>query len=207
MNGKILFSACVVIVAAIPPSAARTSKAMRCLALGVGTWTPSPPGDIWRSSRRLNMTSAIDSWLSTFAGRHGWRVIQFVPDEPKAEASSPAPEYDRAWLWLATTPDSLLLLRPAMLSEGMEVRGAWTGDTLRGRAHAFSDAIDIVNGIARSPRANAYGVRDACKESEAAAIAAAAVERLRSADQPDTALAAHEDSIWTAKVSRQLEQD
>jgi hypothetical protein len=206
MIGKILFSSCVAITAAVLPSAAQRSAPVRCLALGVGAWTPSLPEAIWSSSRRLSLTSVSADQLADFAGRRGWRVAQFLPDEPRAGAPSPAPAYDTPWVWLAPAFDSLLLTRPAMLSEGMEVRGTWVADTLRGRAHAFSDAIDMVNGAARSPRANAYGVRFSCKDSTAAAIAVATVERLRCTDQPDAALGAREDSVWTVELSRPAQE-
>ncbi|HET7111262.1 MAG TPA: hypothetical protein VFI41_10325, partial [Gemmatimonadales bacterium] len=75
-------------------------------------------------------------------------------------------------------------------------------DTLRGRAHAFADAIDVVNGVARSPRANAYAVRFPCKDSAAGTIAAATVERLSRMDQPDAALGTREDSVWTVEMVR-----
>jgi hypothetical protein len=130
-----------------------------------------------------------------------WRVAELEPLSRKDAASARNPEYERAWVWSSPRPDSLVLLRPPILSEGVEVVGVWTADTLRGRAHAFSDAIDLDR---RSPRANAYGVRYSCWDAQAAMRASAAVEAFRASDVPDSVLAAREDSAWVAELRAQF---
>jgi len=106
-----------------------------------------------------------------------------------------AAENGRAWFWRAPLGDSLIILRPSMLSEGLEFRGLWKGDTLRGRAFAFSDNLSPQN-----PRANVYGVRFECRNHESAERALAAVETLRERDVPNTQLGIREDSQYWAEI-------
>ena len=206
MRGKAWLTFVVTLVSLGPWQPSAPVTADWCVTVGVGEWLPRPAGAIWSTSRELILTNKLDPYVPNFDGRHGWRVVEFRVLHGQSKVPARSSEYDWGWVWLTPTPDSLLLVRPAMLSEGMEVRGAWTADTLRGRAHAYSDAIGMVNGIAHSPRANAYGRRYACQNPAAAAEALATVEQLRLADRPDAGLTAREDSAWTGELLRQLQQ-
>jgi hypothetical protein len=139
------------------------------------------------------LTDRHDSLLT---GRIGddWSEIAIAGDvKSQSEATRHLPSDQPAfreffWSWRAPHPDSLELLRPAALSNGLEVHGAWTGDTLLGRAHVFSDAI----WPSRDPRANAYLVRYRCGDVQLAAVASQRLELFLAVDRPDSAQNARE---------------
>jgi hypothetical protein len=170
-----------------------------CIALGVGTWTPETSLGIWRGSRLLTLTDRVEHGFDGVGSGRGWRAIDLAPPEAGGAPELLSAEYERAWLWNMPAPESLVVLRPAILSEGMSMEGAWRGDTLKGRAHAFSDAVGL-----RSPRANAYAVRYSCQARGADQRAMAAVEHLRLLDVADEPLAAREDSLWLIDVNARL---
>jgi hypothetical protein len=58
--------------------------------------------------------------------------------------------------------------------------GRWQGDTLRGRAHGFSDVFTPNS----DPRANAYAIRYRCEASGADEAASRAIQALVIADRP-----------------------
>jgi hypothetical protein len=145
------------IALSIPAYSWPDPKAPVCVAVGIGAWIPEHEGGIWPQSRALTLSRKAEHDFNGLLGRQGWRAIVLEPiGAPVASDSEDdaIPELDRAWFWVAPTADSLIIVRPAMLSEGMEVVGVWISDTLRGRASAFSDA-----GPVHLPRANAYGLR------------------------------------------------
>ena len=173
-----------------------------CLTVGVGIWTPEFTGAIWPRSRSMRLLDKQEPYYRPDGSlSNQWRVAELEPLSGKKATPFHDPEYERAWVWTSPTPDSLVILRPAILSEGVEFVGAWTADTLRGRAYAFSDAIDLDRA---SPRANAYAVRYSCLDAQAALQASAAVEALRSSDVPDSALGAREDSARVAELRAQF---
>ncbi len=161
-----------------------------CLALGSGTWTPSEPEARWTRARTLVLTDS----LVIDEGGTTWRHATFADAQRRDE-------YDRAWRWAAPTADSLVILRPAILSNGMQVSGQWQGDTLKARASVFSDGARP--GL---PRANGYAIRFQCADSTAAANAFATLVLLRARDVPDLALGLLEDSIYVASWNRQRER-
>ncbi len=128
-------------------------------------------------------------------GHTGWREVRFADaHEPSAD---PRRDYDVAWVWLNPSPDSLLLLRPAMLSQGMIVRGTWHGDALHGRGETFADLIRFPR-----PRANMYAVRYRCDKNQARSAAFSTLAKLQQADVPDPALHAAEDSADSRALTR-----
>jgi hypothetical protein len=169
-----------------------SAQAPSCIALGVGAWAPGQPGPIWTTSRRIILTSDREHDIDGVGGRQGWRRARLGSDKP-------ASELERAWFWVAPTADSLVLLRPAMLSEGIEFVGRWEADTLKARAHAFSDVI-----LPGTPRANAYGIRYACDANQSAEIALAALASLQRLDIPNPTLGAAEDSVYWADIQRRF---
>jgi hypothetical protein len=187
-----LLSICGVYLAAGgPPYHDGTVVQDFCLALGFGAWQPAqpywfPPG--WTAHAPDLQLRDRPGRLSAFEGWREWKEV------------GPAPVLagDTVWhfknsdgvlelrvAWLATmwrsTRDTLELLRPAALSDGFQVRGQWSADTLHGRAHAFSDLVSPES----DPRANAYGIRYACDDPEGAGRAATALHRYIEEDRPD----------------------
>jgi hypothetical protein len=190
--------AAVLVLAAAGAATIHAQTRPTCVALGVGTWLPRTPGPIWRGTRVLVLTAKRERDMDAVGARRGWRAVTMQPLDRSGSGPTPLREYDRAWLWLAPGADSLVLLRPAILSEGMRVAGAWTGDTVLGRASAFFDAIR-----GAYPRANAYGVRFRCGDASAAEAARLAVERFRRTDVPNEGLGAREDSLQQAQRRQQ----
>lgn len=171
-----------------------------CLVLGVGEWSTVQTESIWKGTRALVL---LDERSEAHDGSHGlptWHRVRWLG--PGAEGGRVSDEYEGGWGWAATDDDSLAILRPAMLSEGMFIRGSWNADTLTGRAHAFSDAVWYP-----MQRANAYAVRFDCEIPRGRADAQAAVERLRQRDRPDAAMNAHEDSLDQAEWKRRFERE
>jgi hypothetical protein len=92
------------------------------------------------------------------------------------------------------------LIRSAALSVGLSVNGAWRGDTLRGRAHGFSDVVSP----STDPRANAYGIRYDCGARAAADAAGRTLHDLLASDRADSLRNAREDSLERARWDRIL---
>lgn len=179
---------------AIAPRPRTDQAAPVCLALGVGVWMPSDGWRIWPYSRGLTLSRQVAHDFDGMGHGRGWRDIVLEPASAPADSGG-IPEWDRAWFWFAPTPDSLIVLRPAIFSAGVEFVGVWSLDTLRARATAFSDAEQP-----HLPHANAYGVPYKCGDTAALARALATVERFRALDVPNELLNAQEDSIENARA-------
>ena len=165
----------------------QVGSANTCLVVGVGVWLPPYDGAMWRRSRTITLSSQRVRLPPLLRRALWWRVDVH---QELSRGTRPQLMYaDRGWLWTAPSDDSLVLLRPAMLSEGAEISGAWIHDTLRGRAVAFSDVLDP-----HPPRANAFAVRYRCDDGRAAASAQRVVSKLRISDKPDSGANAREDS-------------
>ena len=152
----------------------------RCLVLGWGPWHPAEPTARWRGTRVLTLLDVQDAATDSLSRRVGWRKVRLEPYEAAGRQEDPlgyAAYADSVWLWLAPTPDSLRLLRPAIESRGFAVAGRWQGDTLRGRGHTFSDYVPIP--AVPEPVAAVYAVRYVCDRASDRAKALAAIERWR----------------------------
>ena len=171
-----------------------TAQSASCLAVGVGAWSPRNPGPIWTGSRTITLKRGTVNDFDGIGGRKGWREV--VLGDGKSSS-----EYERGWAWIAPTKDSLMLVRPAMLSEGIWFVGRWRADTLTGRAHAFSDATGP-----GSPRANAFGIRYQCGAAQGAADALSALAALQRSDVPDPALGAVEDSTYQVEIRQRVRE-
>lgn len=167
-----------------------------CLVIGAGQWLPPDPGSIWPGNSALRLLDTAVSTPDSMLGRAGWRELQFIDvHEPRPD---PLRDYGFAWGWLSPSPDSLLLLRPAMLSQGVIVRGSWNADTLRGRGVTFADLV-----LFPMPRANMYAVKYPCDDMRARSAAFSALAKLEQSDVPDPALNAAEDRADSNEFARQ----
>lgn len=176
---------------------ARAQSLPDCLVVGAGQWSPRQPGSIWGQTRSLVLLQDAAPGFDASLGHADWREVRFN-DRPDT-TSAGAHEYDIGWAWVSPAPDSLLLLRPSMLSPGMIVRGGWKADKLRGRGVAFTDAVRFP-----APRASIYAVRYHCRSAKSRAAAFNAVERLRKSDVSDTALNAIEDQRERIQIDSAL---
>ena len=165
-----------------------------CLALGSGQWSPPDPGPIWPGNTALQLTDTAAAIPDSMLGHTGWREVCFA--DAQVPSADPRRDYDFAWAWLSPSPDSLLLLRPAMLSQGMNMRGTWSADTLRGRGVTFADLVRFP-----MPRANMYAVRYSCDSNRGRSAAFSALVRLQQADVPDPVLNAAEDRADSIKLT------
>ncbi len=156
-----------------------------CIAIGFGTWMPHRPDWLsrswWREPPHLRLLLDVeasihgDQWFSLGFAPRGDSLLQLTPK------SRPARLADFLWVWRAPTADSLHLIRFAALSVGLSVLGRWQDDTLRGRAHGFSDVFTPNS----DPRANAYAIRYRCETPGADEAASRAIQALVTADRPD----------------------
>ncbi|HET8762316.1 MAG TPA: hypothetical protein VFM12_02810 [Gemmatimonadales bacterium] len=167
-----------------------------CLVLGDGQWLPPDHGPIWPGNRALQLADSPSSVPDSMLGRTGWRAVRFT--DAHERGADRRRDYDSAWGWLSPSPDSLLLLRPAMLSQGMIVRGSWNADTLRGRGVTFADLV-----LFPMPRANMYAVKYPCDDMRARSAAFSALAKLEQSDVPDPALNAAEDRADSTEFARQ----
>jgi hypothetical protein len=195
------------------------ARAQTCVALGYGHWIPAAPE--WLPSPWFERPPHVRLHVApTRAARlfqtRGWKAVGAAPDlgadtlwtKPRADGGVmyPFDVGDVFGGWRAPQHDSLELRRLASLSWDVEVLGRWFGDTLRARAHTFSDA----RAFESEPRANAYGIRYPCQGRGSAAAADRALHDLLERDRPDTALARQEarlleqmiDSITDAAKAR-----
>jgi len=135
------------------------------------------------------------------ASTHGeqWYSIGFAPrgDSVSREPSSTRPVRMASflWGWRAPTADSVALIRFAALSVGLSIHGEWLGDTLRGRAHGYSDVVSPDS----DPRSNAYGVRYNCESTTAVQDARRALADLVRSDRSDTLQNAREAAAERAR--------
>ncbi len=175
-----------------------------CIAIGFGSWMPHRPDWLSRSwwyepphLRLLLDVQAViygDQWFSLGFAPSGDSLLQLTPKSP------PARLVDFLWGWRAPTADSLHLIRFAALSVGLSVGGRWQGDTLRGRAHGFSDVFTPNS----DPRANAYAIRYRCEAPGADAAASRAIQALVIADRPDVDRSAIEAASESARMDSVL---
>ncbi|HET7603108.1 MAG TPA: hypothetical protein VFK36_08840 [Gemmatimonadales bacterium] len=170
-----------------------------CLVLGAGQWSPPDPGSIWSGTKALQLVDSAASIPDSMLGHTGWREVRFA-DAPEPDADLRR-DYDFAWGWLSPTPDSLLLVRPAMLSQGMIARGAWSADTLRARGVTFADLVRFP-----MPRANMYAVGYPCGDARKQRAAFSALAKLQKADLPDPALNAAEDRADSMLIASQWDE-
>ena len=169
-----------------------------CLAIGFGVWSlrGGVEDSVLAKSRLVQLLDRGPGNTPSFYGLSGWREALI------GDGNSPS-EYDHEWVWVAPTRDSLLLLRPAMMSAGISLRGQWHHDTLRGRAEAFGDAVFI--GMP-GQRANGFGVAYTCRDRGGVKRARTALARLQARDVPDTAQNSLEDSVENARHVEWLER-
>src|SRR5947209_7719016 len=123
-----LFAGVSLAVALPVPRKSHGSQASSCLVLSAGAWSPDYHGAMWPRTRSITLTSQSVPNFDRVGKRTGWRAV-VIEQGRTGRSARETPELDRAWLWTAPTPDSLVMLRPAMLSEGMSVVGVWVGDT------------------------------------------------------------------------------
>lgn len=171
---------------------AGTVSGQECLVIGPGKWTSGEPSSFWSTPHAILLTRESESNFRGLAGRDAWSRAEILLEKPIWEGQ-------RAWLWTAPSQDSLLVLRPAILSEGVSYIGSFVADTLLGRAFAFSDVISRIN-----PRANAYGIRYDCGNAHSAETAFAKYWEMRHGDLPDAAIGAVEDSIRWVDIERRF---
>jgi hypothetical protein len=167
-----------------------------CLVIGFGDWGPRAESPVLTKSRTITLLSELATFSNGLYFRKGWRQV-VVGDGHSTS------EYDQEWLWLAPTKDSLLLLRPAIMSASIFLVGAWRVDTLVARAELGSDAGMMG---ATGTRANALGIRYKCKSTEGAARALTALGVFQHTDAPNPALGAVEDSIDQAQMKAYREK-
>jgi hypothetical protein len=165
-----------------------------CVAIGYGSWLPSDPAwlpEPWFRTPPHVSLQAAPKGGTTARHLHGWMRVGSAPDlgadtvwtiRTHEGVSYELGLSDVFGGWRAPEADSLELRRLAGLSWNVDVFGRWSGDTLRARAHVYSD----VRVPEAEPRANAYGVRYACRRRAAAAAADRALRRLLDADRADT---------------------
>lgn len=177
------------------PASAQSSP--NCLVLGAGQWSPPDPGPIWPANTALQLADSAAAIPDSMLGHTGWREVRFA-DAPEPDADLRR-DFDFAWGWLSPTPDSLLLVRPAMLSQGMTARGSWSADTLRGRGVTFADLVRFP-----MPRANVYAVRYRCASDRQRSAAFSALVRLQRADVPDEELNASDNRADSIQIMRAL---
>ena len=150
----------------------------RCLVLGWGPWHPAEPTARWQGTRVITLLDLQEATPDSISRRMGWRKVRLEPFEA-AGGQEGALRYaayaDSVWLWLAPTPDSLRLVRPAIESRGFAVAGRWQAATLNGRGQTFSDYVPIP--AVPEPEALVYAVRYQCDHASDRAKAFAAVER------------------------------
>ena len=164
------------------------ASSRQCVALGFGHWAPARPSWLtaawWREPPHVQL---YRHELLTIRGVR-WDSLGVAPffqsDSTwrKVLARGDVRMRDFFWGWRATTPDSIEFVRIAALSYGLWVRGKWHGDTLRGRAHSFSDVVSP----GTDPRANAYGVRYDCDKEDAADAAVLGLRVLLHSDHRDS---------------------
>jgi hypothetical protein len=175
-----------------PPRLIPNQVRRDCLALGFGSWLPKRPNWLtpawWREPPHLRL---LGRSVGSLHGKE-WYGLDFAPGAESAvrekSGGSLVRLADFLWAWRAPQPDSLELIRVAALSEGLSVTGTWRGDTLRGRAHAYSDVISPET----DPRGNAYAVRYDCSAPTGATTAAHTLHMLLLSDRPDSVRNARE---------------
>lgn len=168
-----------------------------CVVIGPGTWTGRQPSEFWSLPHAMRLAGELESAYvgKGLDGRDGWRLAEIQVDRLRWES-------ERGWSWVKPAQDSLVILRPAMLSEGIGFRLAGPADTLLGRAYAFSDAVSRTN-----PRANAYGVRYDCGNEKNKEAALAAYRLMKENDAPDAGRGAAEDSLRWEEIQRRLKAE
>jgi hypothetical protein len=177
------------------------ARAQACVALGYGHWIPAPPEWLpspWFETPPHVRLHATPTRSAPYFQKRGWKAVGAAP-KLGADSLWTVPSSQRGVGyqfaigdvfagWRAPQRDSLELRRLAALSWDVEIHGHWTGDTLRARAHTFSDA----RAFESEPRANAYGIRYPCQDRGRAAAADRALRDLLERDRPDSALARQE---------------
>jgi hypothetical protein len=188
VRSHLLTSLVAFLMVSAGPMLAQTGS---CMAIGFGDWGPRNEASDLTKSRTIMLLSQPASSSDGLLFRKGWR--QAVVGDGRS-----ASEYDQEWIWFAPTEDSLVLLRPAIMSASIYLIGAWRADTLVARSTIGSDSGTLG---AAGTRANAFGIRYQCHSVEGAARALAALTVYEDADVPNPALGVVEDSILRSQMN------